>query len=93
MSNTDMINKVKDVFDGRDPLADAHARMTGMEQKDLIALVLVAANKIGTILKGSDYEDAVDAAVHLGHGVEIIFSAYESAWMNDKVTTAEVGNA
>ncbi len=93
MDKSDMVNKVKEIFDGRDPLAEAHGKMTSMDQEELISLVLIAANKIGTIIKGGDYEDAMDAAIYLGHGVEFIFSAYESAWMHDKVTTSDVGNA
>jgi hypothetical protein len=93
MDNSDVVTKVKEKFNGRDPLADAHRKMSGMDNEELISLVLIAANKIGTIMRGGDYEDAMDAAIHLGHGIEIIFSAYESAWMHDKVTTSDVGNA
>jgi hypothetical protein len=54
---------------------------------------LLAANKIGILLKGSDYEDAMDAAVHLCQGVDLVFVAYDSACTQQQATTPNVGNA
>lgn len=64
-------------FGGRDPIKEALKRTGDMSQKDLAVLTMVAANKLGTAIKGSDYENTLDSMVHVGMALEIIFDAYD----------------
>ncbi len=92
MNSDEMISRLHEVFDGRDPLAEAHIAMKKMDSNELIKLVLIAANRIGIIMKGGDYDDALDAALHLCHGVDLIFSAYDNAWMEQQVNTTHIAH-
>lgn len=64
-------------FDGRDPIKEALKRTSDMSHKDLAVLTMVAANKLGTAIKGSDYDNTLDSMVHVGMALEIIFDAYD----------------
>ena len=64
MNEREMITeKVIEFFEGKDPLAEANEKMKEMGHEELACLVFVAANKVGMLLKGSDYDDALDAAI------------------------------
>jgi hypothetical protein len=91
--NEAIVKKVIAIFDGRDPIFEANSKMATMSHTELTRLVLIAANRIGTLLKGGDYDDTLDAAIFLNHGVDTVFSAYEDAQMSVRATTAEIGNA
>jgi hypothetical protein len=83
--------EVKSHFNGRDPIAEAQQRMKGMSNTELRKLVLLAANQIGMMLKGGDYESPLDASIFLSTGIDGILTAYDSASMNIQATTNETG--
>ena len=93
MDQAELMDSVHEIFDGRDPLTEAHEKLSQLEQKDLISLVLIAANKVGTLLKGSDYEDAVDGYIHMCHGIDFVFSAYDQVLMQQQANTDNIGSA
>jgi hypothetical protein len=93
LSIVDVVSEICDIFDGRDPLAEAHAAMKEMDKDELIGLVLVAANRIGTIIKGEEYEDGLDATVHICYGVDQVFQSYYNALIDSQATVSETGTA
>lgn len=64
-----------------DPLAMAHARMQAMDKKELMNLVLIAANRIGIATHG-DTEDPLKATATFVDGINTLFSAYDTAVFN-----------
>lgn len=74
-----VLASVKEQFDGRDVIADCHTRMQMMDQQELIKLLLIACNRVGVCMKGSDYETPYDAAFYLSAGMEAVFNAHDSA--------------
>jgi hypothetical protein len=93
MESSEIVNKLFLIFAGRDPLAEAHAAMQKMDHDELTKRVLIAANRIGLLIKGEDYDDTQDATVHLCHGIEVVFQAYNNAWIDNQATVCETGNA
>ena len=80
-------------FGGRDPLEEAQDRINTMQEGELKALVLIAANRLGTIMKGNDYDNGLDAMIHLGEALDMIIHAYDSAQMQCDANTDQVGCA
>ena len=68
-------------FDGRNPLNELREQLDIMEKDELIKIALISANKLGTLLKGTDYTDALDAMVHLNYGADLLLRAYGLAEM------------
>ena len=92
-SNEELVNKVKKLTGGRDPLKDAKDRMSAMSKEELEKLVLIGANRIGALIKGREFDDTIDIVMHLCKGIDEIFTAYDTAMMNVQATTNEVGMA
>lgn len=84
-----ILNEVKNKFNGRDPIKELNDRIQGMEAPDLRKLVLVSANKIGTAIKGDDYENTLDAAIHINIGADLLMSAYDTAYISALSNTNE----
>ena len=94
MMNTKII--VQQLLDhyGRDVFAEAQARMNEMPKEDLVSLVLVACNRMGTIKKGDDYDDELDAAMHVADAIIQVFTAYDNAYLLSQATVkGQEGNA
>ena len=86
--------ELKVLFGGKDPIKEFHDRLQGMTKEELIQLNLIAANRVGSFIKGNvEYTSAVDAAKHFAYGAEMITSSYDNALMNIEATTPDVGNA
>jgi len=88
-----IIKKISEAFNGTDPIAEAVSQMKIMSHDDLEKLVLIAANKIGLLLKGSDYDDPSDAAMHFCLGINGIFENYNIALDASLSNTDSRGNA
>lgn len=92
-----ILQSIKEMFNGRDPLEDFNTLTEEMTVDDLKKMVLIAANKIGTISKGGEYESSQDALMHLNLGVDQILTAYDAAMKSRSVmdmplpTTSQVG--
>ena len=90
---TDQISeKVKQHFNGTDPLHTACSRMPDMSIEELQTVILVAGNRIGSMIRGKEYSYPVDAAIHMSAGLDLIFSAYDSAVM-DNSSNCEAGSS
>jgi len=66
-------------FNGHDPLAEGHDLLKTMSNEELIKFALIACNGIGQAIKGSDYENPIEAMVYLNIGVIKAFDAYNNA--------------
>lgn len=84
-----IVAEIKKHFDGRDLIGEANDRIDQMDHAQLKGLIFVAANRLGIALKGGDYEDAVDAAIHLSGALKIIFDAYDNADLLAAANTME----
>ena len=71
--------EVERLFNGRDPFAEAMKRIRNMSQSELNTLIFVAANRLGTALKGGEYDGTRDSLVHLASALDIIFDACDNA--------------
>lgn len=79
----DIIKALDTEFNGRNPLNELKEQLETMDKEDLIKMVLVSANKIGTALKGRDYENGLDALMYLNRGADILLSAFGIAEMDN----------
>jgi len=81
-----MLSK-QDVLDqtGGDKVKEAFARLNKMTDAELRAMVLIACNRVGTVMKGGDYEDVADAAIFLSLGISEVFAAYDEAAQSNTV--------
>lgn len=86
---TEVIDEIKSQFDGRDLIGEANDRIDQMDHAQLKGLFFIAASRLGVVLKGSDYEDAVDFAIHLSGALKIIFDAYDNADLMATANTME----
>ena len=89
--NQQIIENVKTCFNGTLPLDVAKSRLSKMEKEQLIKLVLVSCNRLGTEIKGGEYANETDALMHLCRAIEIVFGAFDIAHIKDNVPVA--GNA
>lgn len=84
---------VLEEFNGRDPIKELSSRAKLMSPEELNKLVLVSANQIGTALKGEAYIDALDAAMFVSKGAEMLLNAYDNACMDVAFANGQVGTA
>jgi len=82
MSSTETLEKVLSNFNGRDPIKELGIRVKAMNKSDLEKLVLIAANTVGTAIKGEDYSNTYDAILHLNMGADMLMNAYDTALMS-----------
>ncbi len=80
-------------FGGRDPLAEADTKMQSMSLNMLKKLVFIAANAIGSLMNEGDKVSAIGSVVCLRRGVDIVFSAYDTAQIAALSTGSTTGNA
>lgn len=71
--------EVAGLFKGRDPFAEALKRIRNMNQSELTTLIFIAASRLGSALKGGEYDTTRDSLVHIASALEIIFDAYDNA--------------
>jgi hypothetical protein len=64
-----------------------------MSTTEMKALVFISANKLGTALKGGEYDDTLDSLLHICGALEIIFDAYDNAELTFAANTLETGCA
>lgn len=87
--HAEIIDEIKSQFEGRDLIGEANDRIDQMDNAQLKGLVFVAASRLGVAIKGGDYEDAVDFAIHLSGALKIIFDAYDNADLLADANTME----
>jgi hypothetical protein len=85
--------KIMQELNSRDPIAEASTRMKQMSREDLTKLVLIAANKIGLVANGKDYENPEDAIKYFCMGIDMIFNTFDKVSIIMDATTKEIGNA
>lgn len=79
VDDTGGFEEVAGLFNGRDPFSEAMHRIRNMSQTELTALIFIAANRLGSALKGGEYKGARDSLVHIAAALDIIFDAYDNA--------------
>ncbi|OQX06709.1 MAG: hypothetical protein BWK76_25845 [Desulfobulbaceae bacterium A2] len=83
----------RDLFGGRDVLAEAAQKINDMDIIELRQLAFIAMNRVGLLLKGRDYDNPLDALVFFSQAIDLVFLAYENVQMNHQANSAEAGNS
>ena len=78
--------EVAELFHGRDPFSEAMHRIRNMSQTELTALIFIAAGRLGSALKGGEYEGTRDSLVHIASALDIIFDAYDNTGPSGRIT-------
>lgn len=91
MSDELIVQEVADMID--DPIGLVNAKLNQMPKEELIKLVLIAGNRLGTMMKGGEYDSGEEAVIFLTEALNTILEAYEQANMLVMTPQSGVGGS
>ena len=91
MSEHDNVPEIEKMID--DPIGLVNQRLMHMDKPELVKLILIAGNRLGTMMKGGEYENGDEAVIFLQEALDDILQAYEQASMMVITPNSEVGGS